>query len=78
MSGTVPSVEKKPEKIRAVLSGSSHAMQGRWDRMLDKETKENKKDQMVMNSKQGIKTESSDRDWGVDFGLSCQERPLRI
>ena len=53
-------------------------MQGRWDRMLDKETKENKKDQMVMNSKQGIKTESSDRDWGVDFGLSCQERPLRM
>jgi len=33
---------------------------------------------MLMNSKQEIKMETSDKDWGIDFGLSCQERLLMM
>lgn len=62
-----------------MLLGSSYATTaGAWDRKLNKESKENEEYQMLMNKEQEIEMGGSDKDQGVDFGPSCQERLFKM
>lgn len=61
-----------------MLSGSSQATEGEVGQKIRQRNREIKKYQKLMKSKQQVKMESSHKDWGVDFGLSCQERLLMM